>query len=128
MAYVALAAYQAYITALTQGTVSTYSTAESAFQQQCLDSAQVFIERTTKRHFEAVTATRIYGPASVSYANPQILILDDDLLSVTPGGLLNGNGSVIPDANYWLLPFNRSPKYGIQLKLKAFWISRLTAW
>jgi len=120
MAYATLADYRAYLASLTSGSgPSSYSAADDTFQTGCLAAAQQFIEDETFRHFEAVTETRYYRVNAVSYQDPQVLILDDDLLTITT--LTNANGDVVNSSQYWLLPDNWFPKYAIQLKFSSVW-------
>lgn len=88
--------------------------------QALIDSAQNWIEEYCNRKFEARTETRQY---SVYYAgfkgsggvySPDVIYLDDDLLSVTT--FTNGDGTVIPSSGYWLEPRNYSPAGIIRLK------------
>jgi len=78
--------------------------------------AQSYIEDQTNRRFEANTETRYYGRDALSPDNSCLLLVDDDLLTVTE--LLNGDSdsTEIVTANYWLYPRNETPYYGILLK------------
>lgn len=122
MAYVTLAEYRLYMESLAGIATDQpvhYTPSDDTLQTQLLASAQALIERETHRRFEAVTATRTYGPGAVYYSDPRLLMLDEDLLSVTT--LTNGDGAVIAASEYRLFPYNTSPKFGIQLKSTSSW-------
>lgn len=86
--------------------------ADDAVCQQALDAAEEYIEAETHRHFESTTATRYYQYENL-WPNSRTLRLDDDLLTITAGGLLNGDtaATVIAAASYTLLPRNDAPPY-----------------
>lgn len=98
-----------------------------------VESSSRFIDGATGRTFYSRAAeTRYFDvPASdyylsngsfrgdPSWSRLNTLYLDDDLLSIDTGGLINGDGTVITASNYILLPNNLSPKYGIRLKYNA---------
>lgn len=79
--------------------------------------ASALIDRYTGTTFAERTETRYYTPSVHNDGN--LLLLDDDLLSVTT--LTNGDGEVIPSSGYVLYPLNKSPKYGIKLKSDYSW-------
>jgi hypothetical protein len=105
--------------ALTAGQPVVYTDAELLVVQGLLESAQTFIEEETGRRFEAATQTRYYKGDAVPFHDPTLLLVDDDLLTVT--SLTNGDGTVIASSLYWLEPRNKSPKFGIRLKSGAAW-------
>lgn len=76
---------------------------------QILDAASAYIDRHTRRRFEAVTATRYYD-----VPRGRELRLDADLLAITT--LTNGDGTVIASGDYLLIPQNAEPYYAIRLK------------
>lgn len=78
--------------------------------------AQQWIEWYCGRRFLAVTATRYYDRAALDPANRKILLLDDDLLTVTTLTNANTEATVITSNQYWLWPRNETPKWGIRLK------------
>lgn len=132
MAYITPTDLTTYMNTLTGGTPSSYSSPETAFLQTLCDEAQAEIDRVTLRSFEAVTATRYFLSSSLQYnqraelqytvsdyTSARIVQMDEDLLTVT--SITNGdtNNTVVNSNDYWLLPFNRSPKYAIQLKPSA---------
>lgn len=120
MAYVSIAEYKAYMAALTQGQPVGMSSTEDTFLSNLLSAAQQFIESETGRAFEAATETRYYDDRAVAYNDPALLIVDKDLLTVT--ALTNGDGAAVSSGNYWLEPYNGSPKFGIRLKTTEAWV------
>lgn len=70
------------------------------------------IDAYTGRKFYTRTETRYFDVPS--YGDGRLLLLDDDLLSVT--SLTNGDGTTISSTDYVLLPYNETPKYAIVLK------------
>lgn len=119
MAYLSVADYRAYMAALTSGSPTYSDPADSTFHQALLDSATAFIERETQRKFSATTATRKFGPECVSFTDPQLLMVDEDLLTVTT--LTNGDGTVIGSGSYELWPRNRSTYFAIRIKSTSAW-------
>lgn len=119
MAYVTVDEYHAYMSALTGGSVTQLDAQGTTFIEALLGQATQFVESETKRKFIAYTATRIYDLRAVVYVDPQVLMLDEDLLSVT--SLTNGDGSTINANDYWLEPVNRMPAWGIRLKSTKVW-------
>jgi len=85
--------------------------------------ATSFIEDYTNRVFEAATSTRYYDRSALSPENSRLLLVDDDLLTITT--LTNGDSSstAIANTDYWLYPRNETPYYGILLKsdISAYW-------
>lgn len=119
MAYVTLSEYRDYMQSLSGGTALGTSMSDDAFLTNLLTSAQLLIEDTTHRRFEATTLTHRYVESDLSVQDKQILILDDDLLSVTT--LVNGDGTTLNSTDYFLLPRNHSPKSLIELKSNFGW-------
>lgn len=119
MAYLTVADYRTYMAALTAGAPTYSDPGDTTFHQQLLDSATTFIERETRRKFSAVSATRKFGPECVSFTDPQLLMVDEDLLTVTT--LTNGNGTTIASNAYELWPRNGSPYFGIRVKSSSAW-------
>lgn len=126
MAYVTLAEYKAYMGAMTRGQPTAYLDSDDTFITGCLTAAQQYIEEQTGRKFEATTATRYYDERAVDYLTPARLLLDDDLLSVTT--LTNGNAAAILAADYYLEPYNTTPKFAVTLKSGAWSFSTSTGW
>jgi hypothetical protein len=119
MAYITLAEYKSYIGTLTQGQPVAYSSVDDAALQVFIDEAQAFIENATERRFEASTETRYFTSEAIPFNQPYTLFVGDDLLTVTT--LTNGDGNAISDTNYWLYPYNQTPKYAVQLKTTTSW-------
>jgi hypothetical protein len=90
-------------------------TTDDALLRDLLEWVSGNIDTYTGRRFESVTATRYYESDALA-EDRYTLWMDDDLLTITT--LTNGDddGTAIPSTEYWLLPRNSSPKYGIRLK------------
>jgi hypothetical protein len=86
--------------------------ADDTVCQQALDAAEEYIEAETHRFFESTTQTRYYREDAL-WPNSRTLRLDNDLLTITAGGLLNGDTAATPIAatSYVLLPRNDAPPY-----------------
>lgn len=84
-----------------------------------INSATDFINNRCGRQFMASTRTCYYGRGSL---RGQLLILDNDLLSVTT--LTNGDGTVITADDYLLWPRNITPYAAIRLKQNRVWSFR----
>jgi hypothetical protein len=119
MAYITLADYKTYIGSMTQGQPTSYTSVDDTAMQVFITEAQAFIERHTERRFEASTETRYFTAEGIPFNQPQTLFVDDDLLTVAT--LTNGDATVISSGDYYLYPFNVSPKYAIQLKSTKTW-------
>ena len=132
MAYITIQELKDYIRTLTSISAETFTAGEDAMWQTLVDEAQAEIEQVTKRKFEASTQTRYYLSNNLRYqeraelqytvsdvTGAPVLLLDEDLISITT--ITNGdqNLTVVPSTDYWLLPFNLTPKYGLQLKPTA---------
>lgn len=120
MAYLTRAEYTGYISTLIASRQSDYTTPETEMIDTLIAQAQGFIEETTGRRFEAATQTRQYDARAQNYSDSRVLMLDDDLISLTT--LTNGDGTVIGSTGYVLLPLNQSPKYAVRLKSPHSWI------
>ena len=99
-------------------TVSTWDTV----LQDALDWAQKWVDvYCGGRTFEAGTFTKYYDSDAQDPDDGQLLVVDDDLLTVT--GLLNGDddATILGSATYNLWPRNTSPKWGIRLKSDYAW-------
>ena len=101
-----------------------------------INSAQKAIENHTFRTFEAATETRYFEESAVD-DDTNTLYVDRDLLTITT--LTNGDSSstAIPNTEYWLVPRNESPKWGIRLKFDSdyswefdtdYWVSVAGTW
>ena len=119
MAYVTRAEYRKYVTQLSGGEDVTYSADADAVTDDVLDQATAYIESQTGRRYSALTDTRYYDARAVVTYDGQLLLLDDDLLTVTT--LTNGDGAVISASDYWLEPRNGPLYYGIRLKSTKSW-------
>lgn len=119
MAYVTTAEYQAYMNAMTGGTIVPLDAANTTFLNSLLEQATQFVESETKRKFAYWTATRYYDQRATVFSEPQLLMLDEDLLEVT--SLVNANGETVTLDSYWLEPANRLPAWGIRLKTTRTW-------
>jgi hypothetical protein len=80
--------------------------------ESLIETASRFIDDDTHRTFYGRTETHLYDLPDGS----TLRIDDDDLLSVTVGGLLNGDGTVITAAQFTLYPLNTFPKHEIHMK------------
>lgn len=93
-------------------------TSEDTLLGQIIDRAEAYINQQTRRIFDASEdSTRYFHAVHDVYDNGLLLLLDEDLLTITT--LTNGDATVITSDKYVLLPTNESPKYGIRLKLSA---------
>lgn len=103
-----------------RGELDIEGTGDNPLLQEAIEDAAAYIDGATNRHFEAVTETRYYRSDAISDENEFLLLVDDDLLTVTT--LTNGDSdsTVIPAADYWLHPRNLGPPYfGIRLKTNS---------
>lgn len=92
---------------------------------QCIESAQAEIEAYCGRRFESSTGTRYYRERhirSLPDVGNSLLILNNDLLSVSEFKNGNSTGDVFTSTEYWLIPRNRPPYYGIELRTGQSWI------
>ena len=107
MAYATLAQLKAYL-----GIVELD---DDALLAALIARAQSFVEAHTGRVFEAATQTRHFDKSCIN-EDENALIVDRDLLTVTT--LTNGDSdaTVIPNTEYWLIPRNETPRYGIKLR------------
>ena len=99
-----------------RGYLDIDGTGDDYLLQEALEDAASYIDHQTNRHFEAVTETRYYQVDALNDEDVFLLMVDDDLLTVTT--LTNGDsaGTAIPDTDYWLWPRNSGPPYwGIRL-------------
>lgn len=80
--------------------------------------AQKAIETYTGRVFEAATQTRYFDESCIN-EDENMLVVDRDLLTITT--LTNGDsdGTAIPNTEYWLIPRNETPYFGIKLKANS---------
>jgi len=106
MAYATLPELRAYLN------IATADTADDVLLGRVLNNAQSAIDTYCGWQFEAHTATRLYD--SEADVVGSVLNLDEPLLSITT--LTNGDADVLTAAEYFLLPHNSVPKWGIQLR------------
>lgn len=104
MAYCTVEQVRAYI--------GTSKTVDDVLLQNFIERATARINSHCQRTFERREETRYYD--AVQDVDGRLLILDDDLLSVT--SVVNGDGTTVPASAYILLPANSSPKWAIKLK------------
>ncbi|GIV82069.1 MAG: hypothetical protein KatS3mg051_1423 [Anaerolineae bacterium] len=95
--------------------IGTDETADDALLSALIDRATTRIDAYCQRTFTAREETRYFD--AVRDVLDRLLILDDDLLSVTE--ITNGDGTTVPASAYVLLEANRSPKWAIQLKASS---------
>lgn len=90
--------------------ITSTDATDDGYLEDLITQASRVIDNVTGRTFYARTETHYYDmPFS-----RELLVKDDDLLTVT--SLTNGDGAVIPAAQYDLLPRNVSPKWAVRLK------------
>jgi hypothetical protein len=117
MAYITLAEFKSYHSELTGGVPASYTANEDALLTILIQQAQAEIERITNRTFEASASTTKYF--TIDDISGRSLWFSADCLTVT--ALTNGDGTTISSGDYWLVPFNNSPKWGVLLKSAAAW-------
>ncbi|MBZ0310601.1 MAG: phage gp6-like head-tail connector protein, partial [Anaerolineae bacterium] len=93
-------------------TLNEVGTTDDAFLTALITRASRAIDTHCGRFFVGEAQTRYFD--AIADIDGQILLLDEDLLSVTE--LTNGDGDVIASSDYVLLPSNHSPHYAIRLK------------
>jgi hypothetical protein len=127
MSYATLADFKSYISEMTGGIQTTFTTAENTLLQQFLDQADAEIEGQTGRRFGqgANNHTHYYTEDDI---DDDTLYLDADLISVIT--LTNGDGTAIASTDYFLLPMNASVSgegaydgsyWGVKLKSTKSW-------
>ena len=112
MAYCRLNELKGYL-----GQAATETT-DDVLLEAFIGRATVAIDNYTGRTFEAATETR-YFESSALDPDGYTLWMDRDLLTISTGGLLNGDSSAtaIASTDYWLVDRNAGPPYyGIRLK------------
>ena len=108
--YATLTDYKSFVTARGQ-TASTDAT-DDAVIKDLIEQASRYLDGETGRQFYPTVETRLYD-----IPQDEILYLEADLLEVL--SLTNGDGTTIAAADYFLLPANISPRYGIALDTTA---------
>lgn len=100
------------ITTYVDGTLTT-NTDDDDVLQAAVDQASAMFQTEVRREFTATPgATLTYDLAPPDIYGSK-LYFGADFLGVDQ--VYNGNGSLIPAANYVLLPNNGLPKYGLQM-------------
>lgn len=98
--------------------IATASTKDDSLIAVLLGAAQKQIEVYCGRVFEAATtAVTKYFDAIRDITDDGVLLLDDDLASIT--AIENGDGTAVTTADYATEPRNRTPYWGIKLKTGA---------
>jgi hypothetical protein len=103
--YCDLASFKAW-----RAITSTNATDDGAIEG-LIELASRFIDAETKRTFYSRSETRYF-----SVPDGLELHLDDDLLTISTNGLVNGDATVITSTYYHLLPKNKAPYHTIKLK------------
>lgn len=127
MSYAALADFKTYISEMTGGIQTTFTSTENTLLQSFLDQADAEIDAHTGRSFGqgANGHTHTYTKDDT---DGRVLYLDADLVSVTT--LTNGDGTTLTSSDYTLLPRNVSVTgqnaydgsyWGIELKSDHEW-------
>lgn len=109
--YCTLAEYKAYASAA--GQTMAADTADDTIIENLINAASRYIDGQTQRRFYPSVETRLYDIPDETN-NDRVLMLDDDLLSLTT--FLNGDAVEITSSDYKLLPYNVMPKYAVRLK------------
>lgn len=84
------------------------STDDDAVIEKIIESASRYIDREAQKTFYVSAETRKFN-----VPRGRRLMLDKGLLSVT--ALINGDGSIIPNTDYLLIPANEKPYFAIDL-------------
>lgn len=125
-----------------QQRLSITTTQDDTLLQASLDWADEFIFAYTDRKFAAYTATRYFGPEAIlwegtdivnhgsswygsMYLANRVLLLDEDLLTITALHNADSVATLITSGNYFLEPWNASadgkPYSQIRLKTSTSW-------
>lgn len=88
-------------------------TMDDVLIESLITAASRYIDNVTRRRFYASTETHYFDVPE----SGRDLWLNDDLLAVTT--LTNGDGTVIPAAEYKLRPYNITPYYMLTLKASS---------
>ena len=113
--YASLVDLQHYLTAV--GLTFTTDGNNDVVMEEIIEAASRFFDGETRRTFYARAAeTRYFDVPDEDSLDQRELKLDDDLLSIDSGGLVNGDTTVITSTYYKLLPLNMTQKRTIRLK------------
>jgi hypothetical protein len=104
--YATLAEYKSYVTS--RGQTATTDTTDDAVIESLLESASRYIDDETGRVFYPYVQTRLYD-----VPDSRELLLDEDLLEVLV--LTNGDSTTMPTTEYFYIPKNIFPAYGIKI-------------
>jgi len=113
--YCTLAELQAYLTAVGL-TFATDGTNDNVMEEIIEAASRLFDGETRRTFYARAAETRYFDVPDADSRDPRELKLDDDLLSIDTGGLVNGDTTVITSAYYKLLPLNLTQKRVIRLK------------
>ena len=102
--YCTLAEYKAY------QRITTTDTGDDTFIESAIESASRYIDSQCRQYFYSSTETRYFDTPANARGT---ILFDAPLVSVTT--VTNGDTSVVASTNYFLLPTNDLPKYGIGL-------------
>ena len=105
-AYAALSEYKAYVTA--RGQTSSTDATDDEVINNLLEQASRYIDDETGRAFYPFIQARVY-----SAPNSLELCVYEDLLEVIT--LTNGDSTVVPSTEYYLVEKNLSPAYAIKI-------------
>ena len=104
--YATLADYKAFVTA--RGQASTLDVTDDTVIEGLLETASRYIDDETGRNFYPYVQTRYFDvPES------RELCVDEDLLEVLT--LTNGDSTTMPTTEYFLVPRNIYPAYGVKI-------------
>ena len=95
--------------------IGTSKTVDDALLTGFIDRATARIDSHCQRTFASRDETRFYD--ALRDVDGRVLILDDDLLSVT--SITNGDGTPVLASAYVLLEANSEPKWAIKLKASS---------
>lgn len=104
--YSTLAEYKAY------HDIDSTDSGDDAVIEDLIEAASRHIDAQTGRTFYARTETRYF-----SVPGGRELRFDDDLLTITT--LTNGDAATVASTEYYFMPRNVTPKYGMRLKESA---------
>lgn len=105
-AYATLAEYKSYVTA--RGQSSTTDATDDTVIDSLLESASRYLDDETARQFYPVVQARYYNVPT-----DRELLVDDDLLEIIT--LTNGDSTTMPSTEYYLVPKNYTPAYGVKI-------------
>ena len=104
--YCTLAEYKSY------ARITTANAGDDTVIEDLVEAASRYIDNETGRTFYSRAAETRYFDCP----RDRTLWLDDDLVSIDVGGLINGDTVAIATTEYNFLPKNRTPKFAVRLK------------